>query len=649
MRFAHPQILWLLAVFPPLMLAFFWWSWRKRQQLVTQFIQARLLPALTVGISPTRLKLRLGSLVLAVICVTLALARPQWGFDWEPTRQRGLDILVAIDTSKSMLAEDIAPNRLTRAKLAALDLMRQAKSERLGLIAFAGTAFLQCPLTVDDTAFRQSVETLDVNIIPQGGTALAEVIQTALAAFKEGDNYKALVLLTDGEDHDSGAVDAAKKAAEAGLQIFAVGIGSAEGELLRIKDANGRTDYVRDEDGNVVKSHLNEELLKDIAKETQYGIYLRLQGAKSIETLYQQGLSRLPKSEHQEKLVRQYHERYQWPLALALILLTIEMLFPERKREPATVVPPPKPAKALSAATLLLLFALPSTLLGSTSGALREYKQGNYDQALKDYQKLLQRNAEDPRLHFNAGAAAYRDKKFDQAAKEFDAALTAPDLKLQELSYYNHGNTLFQLGAQNPDPTKKTETWKSALKDFESSLKLNPQDPDAKFNYEFVKKRLEEFQQQQQQQNKPDQNKQDQKDQQQQQNQQKQDSQKPQDQQKQSEQSKSEQNKDQQNQQAQQQKQEQEKQEQQKQQQAADKEKQQKEQQQAQQQTNQTPPQPQDASEQKEQKEAEVGAAGQMTPEQARQLLDAQKSEEQLLPIKPKEKQVDRSRHFKDW
>jgi len=336
-----------------------------------------------------------------------------------------------------------------------------------------------------------------------------------------------------------------------------------------------------------------------------------------------------------------------------LILLAIEMLFPERKREPRMTSSSLKPAKALSAAAaLLILFAWPSLVLGSTSGALREYKQGNYDQALKDYQKLLQRHSEDPRLHFNAGAAAYRDKKFDQAAKEFDAALTAPDLKLQELSYYNHGNTLFELGAQNPDPTKKTETWKSALKDFESSLKLNPQDPDAKFNYEFVKKRLEELKQQQQQQNKSDQNKQDQKDQQQQQqqqNQQNQNSQKDQDQQqqKQSEQNKSEQNKDQQNQQAQQQKQEQEKQEQQKQQQAADKEKQQKEQQQAQQQADQKPPQPQDAS---EEKEAEApAAAGQMTPEQARQLLDAQKSEEQLLPVKPKEKQIDRSRHFKDW
>ena len=336
MLFAHAQLLWLLAVVPPLMLAFFWWSGRRRQQLVTQFIQARLLPALTVGISPARLKLRLGLLVLAVISLLLALARPQWGFDWEPTKQRGLDIIVAIDTSKSMLAEDIAPNRLARAKLAALDLARQAKSDRIGLVAFAGTAFLQCPLTIDDTAFRQSVEALDVNIIPQGGTALAEAIDTALAAFKEGESYKALVLLTDGEDHDSGALESAKKAAQSGLQIFTVGVGTTDGELLRIKDANGKSDFVRDEQGNVVKSHLNEDLLRDVAKATDYGIYLRLQGATAMETLYQQGLSKLPKSEHQEKLVRRYHERYHWPLALAIICLLAELLLPERKRETRT-------------------------------------------------------------------------------------------------------------------------------------------------------------------------------------------------------------------------------------------------------------------------------------------------------------------------
>src|SRR5713101_52666 len=219
MHFANPRLLWLLLVFPPALAAFFWWSWRARQKLLTQFIQARLLPSLTVGISQTRQKIRLACLLVAVICLILALARPQLGFDWEEVKQRGLDIVVAIDTSKSMLAEDIPPNRLARAKLAALDLMQQAKADRLGLVAFAGSAFLQCPLTIDDAAFRRSVEALDVNIIPQGGTALADAIETALTAFKEGENFKVLVLFTDGEDQDSGAVAAAKKAAEAGLRI----------------------------------------------------------------------------------------------------------------------------------------------------------------------------------------------------------------------------------------------------------------------------------------------------------------------------------------------------------------------------------------------------------------------------------------------
>jgi len=334
MTFANPHMLWLLLAIPPALLAFFWWSERTRQRLLTQFIQARLLPGLTVGISVTRQKIRVGCLVLAVVCFILALARPQWGFDWEEIKQRGLDIIVAIDTSKSMLAEDIRPNRLARAKLAALELMQRAKSDRLGLVAFAGTAFLQCPLTIDDAAFRQSLEALDVNIIPQGGTALAEAIQTALTAYKEGDNYKILVMLTDGEDHDSGALEAAEKAAQEGLRIFTIGIGTAEGELLRIKEPQGGSDYVRDEQGNVVKSHLNEKLLQQIAGATEGGFYLPLRGAKVIDTLYDQGLAKLPKSQHQEKFVRRYHERYHWPLAAAIMLLLAEFLFPERKREP---------------------------------------------------------------------------------------------------------------------------------------------------------------------------------------------------------------------------------------------------------------------------------------------------------------------------
>ena len=652
MNFANPHMLWLLLAIPPALLAFFWWAGRARQRLLTQFIQARLLPTLTIGISATRQKISIGCLVLAVVCLILALARPQWGFDWQETKQRGLDIVVAIDTSKSMLAEDIAPNRLARAKLAALELMQRARSDRLGVVAFAGSAFLQCPLTIDDAAFRQSVEALNVNIIPQGGTAIAEAIETALTAFKEEDNYKVLVLFTDGEDHDSGALEAAEKAAKAGMRIFTIGIGTAEGELLRVKDAQGGGDYVRDEQGNVVKSHLNERLLQQIASATEGGFYLPLRGAKSIDTLYDQGLAKLPKSQHQEKFVRQYHERYHWPLAVAIILLLAEMLFPERKRESKTKRASASAAQSplRPAVAVLLLVLLPTALHGSPASALREYKAGKYDQALKEYEQLLKRKSDDPRLHFNAGAAAYRNRQFEEAAKQFNSTLSSPDLKLQGLAYYNEGNSLYHLGERNPDPKKRTEAWEKALQDYQNARKLSPQDADAKSNYEFVKRKLEELKQQQQQskQDKSDQkDKQDQQQQQQQQqNQQQQDQQKnDQQKQQQAQKNQSEQKKDssQQEQQAQQKKQDEQKQQQQE---AAKQSQEQKDQAQ---QAQQSPEQPKDKGDEKEQEAAAAQAAGQMTQQQARQLLDTQKGDEQMLPVQPSGKPVDRSRPIKDW
>jgi Ca-activated chloride channel family protein len=185
MRFEYSQFLWLLLVVPPALAAFFWWSERVKQKLLTQFVEPRLLAQLTVGLSPTKRRWKHILLISAVVLLIITIARPQRGFDLEEVQQNGLDIVVAVDTSKSMLATDIAPNRLARAKLAALELMQVAKADRLGLVAFAGDAFLPCPLTIDDTAFQQSVQALDVNSIPQGGTALAAAINTALATFKE--------------------------------------------------------------------------------------------------------------------------------------------------------------------------------------------------------------------------------------------------------------------------------------------------------------------------------------------------------------------------------------------------------------------------------------------------------------------------------
>ena len=237
MRFAQPQVLWILLVAVPALIGFFArWSWRVKQKLILQFVHARLLSGLTVGVSSARQKIRMALLVAGVTGVFLALARPQWGFVWEDAKLQGLDIIVAIDTSRSMLAQDVAPNRLEKAKLAAIDLMRLAKTDRLGLVAFAGTAFLQAPLTVDEQAFEQAVDAVSVGIIPQGGTALSAAISTALNAFAErgNDNHKVLILFTDGEDHDADTetIATAKAAADAGMRIFTIGVGTPEGELL---------------------------------------------------------------------------------------------------------------------------------------------------------------------------------------------------------------------------------------------------------------------------------------------------------------------------------------------------------------------------------------------------------------------------------
>lgn len=644
MRFDSPALLWLLLVAPPALWFLLWRAWRRKQALLGAFIEPRLLASLTAGLSARRRQVRWALLVGAVAALVVALARPQWGFAWEETRQRGLDLVIAIDTSKSMLADDLAPNRLTRARLAALDLMKLAHNDRLGLVAFAGGAFLQCPLTSDDDAFKQCVDALNVDIIPQGGTAIAEAIATARASFRDDpDAYKILVLFTDGEDHDENALDAARAAAEAGLRIFTVGVGTPEGELLRTKDNRGRTEYIRDDAGNPVKSRLNEKLLQDIAAAAG-GFYLPLRGANTMDALYERGLAPLPKAEASARLVKRWFERYYWPLLAALLLLIAETLLPERRRARSRATrASPKVLRAAPASivTLACLLTMPATLPASTGKARRAYDAGRFDESLQEYQRLLQRQPDDPRLKFNAGAAAYRDGQFEEAARLFDEALSARDLELQRSAYYNRGHALYRLGERQDEPPQRLQTWEKSLRDFEVAMKLEPKDEDAKFNYEFVKQRLEELKQEQQQQ----------------QQNQKQDDQKqdPQDQPQQPQQNQQ----DQQQQGEQQQKQDQQQSGQDQQQQPQAKPDQQKD---PQSQPDQASPQQKpdakqaredqaQAADQQPQDQQQASAQGvmRMTPQEARQLLDAQRAHEAVLPYGPPQKPEDRARKFRDW
>ncbi|MCP5520767.1 MAG: VWA domain-containing protein [Verrucomicrobiales bacterium] len=619
MFFAHFEMLWLGAAIMPLLVLFLVWSWRTRQRLVRLFVQSRLLAQLTVGVSPWRQKLRLWLVALATLLIILALARPLYGYTEREYSRRGVDIIVAIDTSRSMLAEDVRPNRLARAKLAALDLMRLAQGDRLALIAFAGTAFLQSPLTIDWGAFQESVNALDTDIIPQPGTALASVIETALDSFEnDGDNFKALVIFTDGEDHETGALQAARKAASRGIRIYPVGVGTPAGDQLREENARGETTFIKDEDGQPVTSKLNDAILRQIAQATD-GEYLPLKGADPMRLLYENRISLLPQSEYGARLGRQYHERFQWLLGLALLLLAVEMLLPYRRRVSREAVKE-HPAGAVGRLALLLAACVVGSgpVQASNRKALKAYERGDYETARQELQRLIANGDSDPRLHYNAGVTAYRMGDFEDAANELATTILTKDPTLLDAAYYNMGNALFKIGDKAPTPQEKQERWEAAVQSYEGALALRPEDQDARHNRDVVKAKLELLKQQQEQQ-KQQQQQQDQNDQQkpqdeqtqqnqdQQQNSQQQNSEDPQNQD--SQPSPSEQDQDPQN-------------------------RQQSQGQEDSQKPEPNQPQPQNGQQDNSSDEqspaggAEQQPAGQMSPDQARQLLEAARGDE---------------------
>ncbi|MDZ4241675.1 MAG: VWA domain-containing protein, partial [Candidatus Omnitrophota bacterium] len=256
----------------------------------------------------------------------------QWGFELQEVKRQGIDILLAIDVSKSMLTEDVKPNRLERTKLAVKDLIKKLKGDRIGLIGFAGDAFLFCPLTVDYGGFLLSLEDLDVTSVPRGGTNLSQAMSEAL---KEYENvpakYKAVVIVTDGENLEGDPLAMARRAKEKGIKVYCVGIGTKEGDLVRVQDMVGGHEFLKDENGNFVKSRLNEDLLQKVALATG-GMYVRASGAQfGLDMIYDRELAKMERRDLETRVEKKYFDRFQVPLALALVLLVWETCLVPRK------------------------------------------------------------------------------------------------------------------------------------------------------------------------------------------------------------------------------------------------------------------------------------------------------------------------------
>ncbi len=326
---SHPAALWLLLLLPVLA-AFVWLRLRRRTKSLAEFADTSLIPRLAPDVDGNRRLLREGLRLAALALLIVALAGPRWGLHWEQVKREGVDLIVAIDTSRSMLATDVKPDRLERAKLAVEDLLNLLQGDRVGLVAFAGSAFLQCPLTLDYDAFRQSLNAIEVGIIPRGGTALGEAIDTSVDGFEARQGkHEALILITDGEDHEGKLDDAIKRATDRGIKVYTVGIGTTEGDLIPLPNTTG---YVKNREGQVVKSRLDEKTLQKIALDTG-GAYVHGTGASlGLEEIFKDHIAKMERRELQSSLQRRFEERFQIPLAVAIALLLIEPLVGERKQ-----------------------------------------------------------------------------------------------------------------------------------------------------------------------------------------------------------------------------------------------------------------------------------------------------------------------------
>ncbi len=318
----------------------------------------------------TEIWLQLLGLALAIV----SLAQPRWGYTFEDVKRKGLDLLIAVDTSRSMLSNDVQPNRLERVKLAIQDLIDELQGDRVGLIAFAGRAFLQAPLTIDYDAVIEAVNDLDTKTIPEGGTNISSAITLATQSFgKSAMGNRALIIFTDGEELSGDAVKTAKAAADAGVRIFTVGVGTPQGSLIPVTGDNGETSFVKDSAGQVVKSKLDDKRLREIAEATG-GFYLHLEnGPRTMQQIQNEGLAKMQAAEMDVRLSRRPIERYEWPLGAALIALALSILIPERKRvrERAHVPAPARnagrsvaggPVKAAGAAVAVLMLLCSSAV-----------------------------------------------------------------------------------------------------------------------------------------------------------------------------------------------------------------------------------------------------------------------------------------------
>lgn len=331
-RFANIEMLWLLASIPVFVAAYIWYTRLKRRQLEA-FGDAELMEQLMPNASRVRPAVKFSILMTALALLIFAAARPQFGQSEHTEKRQGIEAIVALDISNSMLAEDVAPNRLDRAKQMLSKLMDNMVNDKVGLVVFAGDAFVQLPITCDYVSAKMFLNSIKPELIKTQGTAIGAALSTSIRCFGEqSDASRAIILITDGENHEDDAVSVAKRAKEEGIHVMVVGIGKPEGSPIPVAGTNN---FMKDRQGNVVVSRLNEDMCREIAQ-AGGGIYVRCDNTNTATKAIQKELDKLGTQEIETQVFTDYNEQFQSFALIAFILLVIDFFIFNRKNKALT-------------------------------------------------------------------------------------------------------------------------------------------------------------------------------------------------------------------------------------------------------------------------------------------------------------------------
>jgi Ca-activated chloride channel homolog len=508
MSFARPDLLPLVAVVPALLAFLMWLYARRRRRIARAFSDPHLIARLGGDALRRFPTARLLLLTLAGASLALAATGPRWGVRVTEGRTLSLNVVLAVDVSKSMLAADLQPNRLERARLFARRVLRELPGDRFGLVAFAGRAYVLSPLTVDHSALQLYIDALDPYIMSEGGSALATALNQATDLVRASDaaGDRVVVLLSDGEEVAQG-IDAVRAAADrtarAGVRVVAVGIGTARGATIPAADpVTGRTaGVVRDEYGEVVTTRLDEETLRMIAARTG-GTYVRLDDAAAVSRV----VAALHGMQRAESDSTQGVEPREWAAlfaALALVLLALDTLLGgvpwSRRIEPLGRPVLSRSGRGVRAAVVAFAVGVGLGLgIGDLERGNRLYREGRYEEAVAAYQRVLESNRATPQVHYNMGTALLALGRFNDADQHFQAALDGVDPDLRSRTFHNMGNRFLLEGRAEPDAARQGALLDAAIEAYRRALRIEASDASAKWNLELALREREENEQRQQ-------------------------------------------------------------------------------------------------------------------------------------------------------